>query len=160
MRVFVDSSTMIALARIGELGFLKEMIGEVCITSCIEKEILSPGFPETAAIEKAVGDWILIVPLKGNAGRFRKYGLGEGESSLFLAENKDILVIDELNARRLAEAEGRPFTGLLGLIVAAAESGSIGKDRARSMVDRLSESSFRMSATLYRDIVRRLDYLE
>jgi len=156
MRVFVDSSTIIALSRIGELGFLKVAFGKVYITKSVEREILNPAYPETAAIERALGSWIIMAAVRGDARRFRRYGLGEGEASLFLTGKEDLLVIDELNARRLADAEGRPYTGLLGTIAAAAEAGLTSRESALAMLDRLSESSFRMSTPLYREVVRRI----
>lgn len=156
MRVFVDSSTIIALARIGELELLKSTFGKVFVTKSIEKEILNPGHPDTAVIEKALGDWIVTATVKGNEARYRKLGLGSGEASLFLTGKENVLVVDELNARKLAESEGRAFTGLLGLILAAVEEKVLDRERALSMVDRLSDSSFRMSAQLYREMVRRI----
>jgi len=156
MRVLVDSSTIIALARIGGLELLKSTFGKVYVTKSIEREILNPGHPDTAVIEKALGDWIVTVTVKGNEARYRKLGLGSGEASLFLTGKEDVLVVDELNARKLAESEGRAFTGLLGLILAAVEERILDRERALSMVDRLSDSSFRMSAQLYREMVRRI----
>jgi len=65
MRVFIDSSTVIALSRIGELKFLKDVFGKVYITKSIEKEILTPNFPEADIVRKAIGDWIVSVTLEG-----------------------------------------------------------------------------------------------
>jgi predicted nucleic acid-binding protein len=157
MKVFVDSSTIIALSRIGELEFLREFFGKVRITQHIEGEILNPAHPETAAIEKALGSWMAVEKVKGATTRFSKYGLGDGESSLFLTDASDFLVLDELSARKLAESEGRPFSGLLGLILSAAIEGIIDKPKALSMVERLSESSFRMSTMLYKDMIRKIN---
>ncbi len=42
--------------------------------------------------------------------------LDEGEATLFLTDKKARLIIDELNARRIADAENREYAGLLGLI--------------------------------------------
>jgi len=61
-----------------------------------------------------------------------------------------------LNARKLADIEGRAYTGLLGLIVATTEAKLIKKEKALSMIDKLSESSFRMSTLLYKEIIRRI----
>ncbi len=156
MRVFVDSSTIIALSKIGELKFLKDVFSKVYITRSIEKEILTPNLPETEVIKRVLGDWIVTVAVKGNTKQFKKYGLGEGEASLFLTEKEAMLVIDELNARRLADIEGRTYTGLLGLIVGARESRLIDKEKALAIIDKLSESSFRMSTALYKELIRRI----
>ena len=160
MRVFIDSSTIIALVRIGELTFLRDIFGKIYITKSIEKEVLTPNYPDAAIIRKAVGDWIISIGTKGAVEAYKIYGLGEGEATLFLTRKEDVLIIDELNARRLAGIEGRTYTGLLGLIAAAAESKLITKIKALSMVDKLSESSFRMSTPLYKKIMKRIAEVE
>jgi predicted nucleic acid-binding protein len=58
-------------------------------------------------------------------------------------------VLDEANARRFAESKGLKFTGLLGLIVAAAGSQKITRDLALETINKLSSGDFRMSLELY-----------
>lgn len=157
VRVFVDSSTLIALSRIGELEFLKDLFHRICITKTIEGEISRYDFPETQKIKEAIGGWIEVVEVSGDAGRFTKFGLDEGEATLFLTDMGDMLIIDELNARRMAEVERRAFTGLLGLIVASAERGKITRERALSIIDKLVESNFRLSSELYREAKKRIE---
>ena len=80
----------------------------------------------------------------------RKYGLDVGEASLFLAAQvNDRLVLDEANARRFAESKGLKFTGLLGLIVAAAGAKKITEELAPETINKLSSGDFRMSLELY-----------
>ena len=123
MRILVDSSTLIALAKIGKLNILEIVFKEVFITSVIMDEILRENSPEKEVLGKAINSWIKVIDYKGNPQEFRKYGLDAGEASLFLAsEADDRLVIDEANARRFAESKGLKFTGLIGLIVAAAKT--------------------------------------
>ncbi|MDI6707578.1 MAG: hypothetical protein QME47_00570 [Candidatus Thermoplasmatota archaeon] len=55
MRTFVDSSTLIALAKIGELEFLKGLFGKVYITKTIEKGLLRYDFSEKRAYQEC--DW-------------------------------------------------------------------------------------------------------
>lgn len=157
MRVFIDSSTIIALSRIGELAFLRELFSQVYITRSIENELLGYESPETQKIREAVGDWIEVVDVSGDPESFTKFGLDEGEATLFLTNKEDLLILDELNARRMAEVEGREFTGLLGLIVASAETKRITKERALNMIDKLVESDFRLSSELYRETKRKIE---
>lgn len=157
MRVFVDSSTLIALSKIGELEFLRELFSRIYITRTIENEISYYEFPETQKIKEAVGDWMEVVEVSGDTKRFTKFGLDEGEATLFLTDKEDILILDELNARRMAEIRGRIFTGLLGLIVASAERGKITKKRALGVIDKLVDSNFRLSSELYRKTRERIE---
>ena len=156
MRVFVDSSAIIALSGIGELSFIRNVYGYVFITDVIERELLKYEFPETEVIKKAIGDWIEVIPVEGDLEHFRKFGLGRGEASLFLLPKEDRLIIDDLNARGVAKVEGRNFSGLLGIIVAAVEKGIIDKDRGQELLDKLARSNFRMTVSLYMEVYRRI----
>jgi predicted nucleic acid-binding protein len=156
MKTFVDSSTIIPLSRIGELDLLRILLGKIYITRSIEKELLVHKYPETDKIKEAIGDWIVSEKVKGNVKQYTKYGLDEGEATLFLTEKKARLIIDELNARRVADVENRDYIGLLGLIVAAVEMKKIDKKKAKEVIAKLAESDFRMTVTLYKTIMDRI----
>lgn len=156
MRTFVDSSTIIALSKIGELELLKKLLGKISITKSIEKELLRYKYLETDKIKAVIGDWIMSIEVKGDIKQYTKYGLGEGEATLFLTDKKDRLIIDELNARRIADIENREYTGLLGILVAGVERRKLDKKRAREIVTKLAESDFRMTIVLYKYIMDRI----
>ena len=150
MRILIDSSTLIALAKIGKLNILEIFFKEIFITAVIKKELLGEDFPETEVFKDAINRWINVIDYKGKPKEFRKYGLDAGEASLFLAaKSNDRLVLDEANARRFAESKGLKFTGLLGLIVAAAGAKKITKELALETINKLSSGDFRMSLELY-----------
>jgi predicted nucleic acid-binding protein len=150
MRVLIDSSTLIALAKIGKLNILEIVFKEIFITTVIKDEILREDSPETEVFKDAINRWINIIDYKGKPKEFRKYGLDAGEASLFLAaETNDRLVLDEANARRFAESKGLKFTGLLGLVVAAAGAKKITRELALETINKLSSGDFRMSLELY-----------
>jgi len=156
MRTFVDSSTIIALSKIGELELLKKLLKKIYITKSIEKELLKYQYPETDKIKAAIGDWIIPIEVKGNIKEYIKYKLGKGEATLFLTPKKNKLIIDELNARRIADVENREYTGLLGLIVAGVECGKLKKARALEVINKLTESDFRMTIGLYKYVMNRI----
>ncbi|MEA1866209.1 MAG: DUF3368 domain-containing protein [Euryarchaeota archaeon] len=150
MRILVDSSTLIALSKIGELDIVKSLFERVFITTAIEEEVLIGNFPETDVLNAAINEWIEVIDYDGDAGELRKYGLGLGEASLLLAaKREDRLVLDEPNARRFAESRGFQFTGLIGLLIAAVRSGKLTKERAVGALNRLAKSDFRVSSNLY-----------
>jgi predicted nucleic acid-binding protein len=78
MRILVDSSTFIALAKIGELQILKDIFGKVSITDVVRKEVLRDDFPETATLKAAMDMWIEIINFEGDAGEFKKIWVGIG----------------------------------------------------------------------------------
>jgi predicted nucleic acid-binding protein len=150
MRVFVDSSTLIALARIGKLDMLRTLFKEVFITTEIEKEILRRGSPDTEAFREAIDQWIRVIDYKGDPVELKKYGLDSGEASILLAaRSHDRLVLDEANARRFAETKGLKFTGLIGLIVAAVRTKRLTGEEALEVLNKLAAGDFRISLELY-----------
>src|SRR3989442_4239322 len=154
MRVWVDASTLIALESIGEVLVLRDLLGQIAITPPIADEVFTGR--ESQPLREARERWIEVVPVWGDRKRWTSLGLGIGEASLFETPKGDRLIPDELPARTVAEAEGRDYTGLLGLLLAGVETGAIPVSRAREIVEKLARSSFRMSSDLYGEVLRRL----
>ncbi len=155
MRTWVDASTLIALDVIGEILVLRDILGRLATTPEVAKEVFEGR--ESQALRDARGSWITIVPAPGDLSRWTALGLGAGEASLFATPPRDRLVLDEVPARTVAEAEGRDYVGLLGLLLGGVDGGTIAASRARAILLKLSRSSFRMSTDLYDEILRRLE---
>src|SRR2546428_1944039 len=111
---------------------------------------------ESRPLREARGSWIEVVRVRGDRKRWTSLGLGIGEASLFETPKGDRLILDEIPARTVAEAEGGEYTGLLGLLLAGVEAGAIPAPRARGVLEKLARSSFRMSADLYGEVLRPL----
>jgi predicted nucleic acid-binding protein len=155
MRVWVDSSTLIALEAIGEVLVLRDLVARITITPLIADEVFTGR--ESQALKEARGSWIEVIPIRGDRKRWTALGLGVGEASLFDTPKGDRLILDELAARTVAEAEGRDYTGLLGLLLAGVEADAIAASGARNILERLARSSFRMGADLYGESLRQLE---
>lgn len=154
MRVWVDASTLIALDAIGEVVVLRDLLGRVAITPQVAEEVFAGR--ESQALREARGSWIDIVPARGDLSRWMALGVGRGEASLFETPKGDRIILDEVPARTVAEAEGRGYLGLLGLLLGGVERGAITAPRARGILEKLARSSFRMSTDLYGEVLRRL----
>jgi predicted nucleic acid-binding protein len=149
MRILVDSSTLIALAKIGELDILKDFFGKVSITTVAKEEVLRGDFPETEILKAAMDEWVEVINYEGEMSELRKYGLGLGEASLLLvAKREDRLVLDDANARRFAESKGLRFTGLIGLLVAAVKVKRLKSEKEVEVLNKLARSDFRISSDL------------
>ncbi len=155
MRTWVDDSTLIALDAIGEVLVLREVLGRVAITPQVAEEIFVGR--ESRALREALGSWIETVPVRGDLARWTALGLGTGEASLLQAPERDRLVLDGIPARTVAEAEGRDYVGLLGLLLGGVDRGTLKASRAREILAKLAHSSFRMSTDLYDEVLRRID---
>ncbi len=154
MRTWVDASTLIALDAIGEIPVLRGLLGPVSITPQVAEEVFVGR--ESDALREARGSWIEVETVRGDRARWMALGLGPGEASLFLTPREDRLVLDEVPARTVAEAEGREYIGLLGLLLGGVDRGVLPTARAREILAKLARSSFRMSTDLYDAVVRAL----
>lgn len=154
MRTWVDASTLIALDAVGEVGLLKDLVGRVAITKEVSNEVFRGR--ESSVLRKGRGDWIEIVAVRGSRGRWERLGLCMGEASLCLTPRTDRLVLDEVPARTVAEAEGRSYIGLLGLLIAGTQSRAITAGRAIGVLEKLVRSGFHLSTPLYDATLRAL----
>ncbi len=108
----------------------------------------------STTLSAAFGTWIIIHPVQGRLQDLFADALGPGESSLLRTPAADRLVIDDLPARRIAEAEGRDFVGLLGLLRDAAECGTLSRGEYRSIVKRLLNRGFHIAGPLLVEMLR------
>lgn len=155
MRVWVDASAFIALDAIGEAAVLHELLGKVTITSEVREEVFNGR--ESTVLREGVGSWIEVLAVRGDRRRWEALGLGRGEASLFLTPKGDRLVLDEVPARTAAEAEGRDYVGLLGLLLAAVDRGTLDPNRTRSLLRKLVRGGFRLSTDLYDEALAGID---
>lgn len=144
-----DASVLIALARIGRLSLLRDLTGEVVVPPSVALEVQGtlPQLP----------DWIRVQsPLRGvesHAPWPRALAVGEIEAiALAIDLDAELVILDDLPARRLAIDRGLPVVGTAGLVVAAKRRGLI--PSVRPDLDALRESGFRLRQDVYLEILR------
>ncbi len=152
--VVSNTSPLIALAEIGQLGLLQRLFTTVLIPPAVHSEILTE--PTLSAVVSAISDgWISErVPDDTNAIRLLRETLGWGESeALALALQTDAtwIILDDLAARHAAEAMGLPVIGTLGVLLQAKEVGYI--PRVRPLLDQLRERSLYLDEILYASVL-------
>lgn len=150
MKALIDSSSLIALTKVGCIDLLRKVFGNIYITEEIRKEAASGNTSDALIIKENINNWIKIV--KPRSRYYNLKGLNKGEQSLlaYAKENKDcILILDEVEARTIAESEGFSYTGTLGLLVFAYETKKITKNEVLKIIKKLARSDFRMTVELY-----------
>lgn len=149
MVVVADTSPLIYLSRVGALGLLHTLFGEVVVprvvwTEVVEQRTAAPGLDALR-----IANWLRVVDQELPV---LDLGLDAGETAaILLAESlqADLLLIDERLGRRVAESRGLIVRGTLGVLVQARRTGAL--PALRPVLERLVADGFRISPALIRE---------
>jgi len=127
-RVVVNSSVIIALAKISKLELLKKLFGEIIIPTQVYEEVASdPTLP--GAIETLTADWMRILQIKNRAlfDELRsEIDIGEAAVMVLAKEiNADLVILDDKLARKKADLLGLEYIGTIGILILAKKKGLI-----------------------------------
>jgi len=155
----VDTSPLLALAHLGLLHLLPELLQEVSIPEAVRMEALEgrPDAPDTAAIREGLrAGWLQVLEVANDIA-LQPLGrtLGRGEAEVIgLAQERgaDVVVLDDRAARRVAGAVGLQVIGTVGVLVAARRIGII--PAVVPLLEELREQGFRLSDDVL-DAIRR-----
>jgi len=152
--VVSNSSPLIALARIQRLDLLPAIFESVLIPPAVAREI-APSIP-------VLPTWLRIQApnvLPPASLLRRRLGAGEREALALAVELKaDWIILDDLPARRSAEAAGLNVIGTLGTLVTAKRAGLL--KSIRPELDALLRTSFFLSPQLYDELLRAAEEID
>jgi predicted nucleic acid-binding protein len=119
--VVSDSSPLITLAKIRWLELLPQLYQTIAITPQVYDEVVVRGAGLTGSAEIAGSKWIDIKMVKNAADltiAHQRFGLGIGELSaimLGLELKADLVLIDDMKARKAAQEQGLAVLGCVGV---------------------------------------------
>ncbi|MEA3377179.1 MAG: DUF3368 domain-containing protein [Chloroflexota bacterium] len=132
MLVITDSSTLIHLAAIDRLDLLRAFFKQVTVPPAVWREVVEQGGGRAGAAEVVrahEAGWIeLAKPTDVALLRLLKRDLDEGEAeaiALSLEKEAALLLVDESDAREIADLYDLPKTGTIGLLIRAKKEGLI-----------------------------------
>jgi hypothetical protein len=157
MIVVSDASALINLARIGELGLLPQLYGEIVIPQAVWQEVVVEGAGQPGADAVGKASWISAKEVTNeHLVRALRQDLDAGEAeaiALALELEAHLLIMDERLGRQTAGHLGVRYLGLIGVLIAAKRASLIVAVRPR--LDALRDKAgFRVSDALYRRILR------
>ena len=143
----VDTTALIALARLDRLDLLPRLYGRVFAPDAVYREALvHPGRPDARLISEAFagGRFELVDPPAMPLRAPELAGLGPGETAAIAAAHAlgAVVVLDDRRARRAAVALRLGVIGSVGLLIKARERGLIGA--AEPLVRELQAAGFRI----------------
>lgn len=149
MRVVVNTSPLIALERIGQLDLLKRMYGVVVRPQSVLDELnAGRGAYELSPLLLEQSDWICTEPDPPDMNLRRELGAGEtAVIALAVKTRADLVILDDLPARLVAQAQGLAITGTLGVLLAAQQAGLV--TDVAEMFRALQDAGFRIPASLF-----------
>jgi predicted nucleic acid-binding protein len=155
MIVVADTSPLNYLVLIGEIDLLPKLYAEVVIPPAVRDELTSAQAPPS------VREWIehtppwlkIVAPRTSRDTRLAMLDLGEREAlAVALEIRADLVLVDDRDARLVAEECGLNVAGTLRVLVSAADKGIL--NLANSFA-RLRTTSFRVNPALMTALLNR-----
>ena len=156
--IISNSSPLILLAKIGRLTLLEKLYSKVIIPYGVYNEVIVEGkkenYSDAALVEKYMNEFIFVKDLtqdhKKEAEKLKNMvGTGESEAiELCLQEKAKLLIIDNLEPRKIAELKGLECRSTPGVLLEALKNKIITANEYESEIKELSKH-----ASLSGDIV-------
>jgi uncharacterized protein len=157
MIVVSNTSPIINLAAIGQVGLLAQLYRTILIPPAVYHEVVVRGQGQPGSAEVQTGAWVKVRPVASIAAIVQanpRLNPGEAEAiALALAEQADLLLIDERQGRQAATVLQLDVTGVLGILLTARQQGHI--PAVTPLLDALrQQAGFWIHDALYRQVVR------
>jgi predicted nucleic acid-binding protein len=154
MKVISDSSPLITFHLIDKIDILEKIVEEIVIPEAVYNEITVISKKGSKIFQK----WAIDKVIKINDISFIKIlemHLGKGEAQVIALANEiefDLLLIDDLKARKIAQQLDHRCIGSLGILLNAKKQGTI--PNIKSIVDLMLEQDIYIDNNLYDHILK------
>lgn len=152
-----NASPLIVLAKAGYLDVLNQLFDRVLVPVAVKQEVLAGPTEDPARVAVESGSGIEVVTLEPAVTPLAYWRLGRGETEVIeyaRLHPGTVALLDDLSARRAAEALGVPVLGTLGLLARAlkGEPDAFGKEA----VERLEAAGLRVANNVVAEVVETL----
>ncbi len=144
--VITNTSPLVYLYRIGVLEWLPQLFSEIWIPSAVVRELregIRRGYDVLNPDEYA---WLKVKDASAIPSEWLVLDLGPGEiaaMALALENPNDVALLDDMRARKIAEAAGLQVWGTLRVLLEAKSQGLT--DRIEPLITRLAETGMWIS---------------
>jgi len=150
--VVSNTSPIMNLAAIGQLGILERLYGKVLIPEAVLQELSAVGSKQVDTSEIQGLLWIEKQDVSNRSlvdSLLLELGAGEAEAIVLAMEVKAaLLLVDERRGRKVASRLGLKYIGLLGVLVEAKREGLIAELKP-ILDDLIVKAGFWVSSRLY-----------
>lgn len=134
MIVVSDTTPLISLMKIGQLKLIYQLFGEIQIPEAVFKELVSNKkfseesrqIQESSFIKK-----VKVTDVKSVDLLRRSTALDAGESEAIILSDSvkaDVLLMDEVKGRKIAQQMGIPLMGTIGMLIVAYNARLLSKE--------------------------------
>jgi predicted nucleic acid-binding protein len=154
--VVSNASPLINLARIGQLGLLRQLYGELTLPEAVWHEVVVEGSGQPGAERIGSASWVRVQSVCNRQlvqALRQELDAGEAEAiALALEVDVEFLLMDEHLGRDTAQHMGVRSVGLVGVLVEAKHKGLVGG--IQPLLDALRDvAGFWVSEALYRRVL-------
>lgn len=153
MIVISDTTPLSELAKVGKLNLLHDIFREIVIPQEVYNEVTTGTHPAVKAVTSA--SWIEVCSVSNSQKVFAlqaasKLHLGEC-AAIILAEELGAtrLLLDDLDARKVAKSRNLSVTGTVGVLLLAKQRGLI--PTVKEVLDELIANGARIGKLVYQD---------
>jgi len=153
--VVVNTTPIISLALINQLGLLKHLYGQVLTPPAVQAEVLAGGTRGIGQEQLQQATWIRLQPLQDprRADLLSDLDRGEAEVIALAPEiQADLVIIDERLGRKHAKRLGLALTGTLGVLLRAKERQLISE--AKPFIEQLQQGGIRLGDTIIAEALK------
>lgn len=159
MRAVTNAGPLIHLSWIGHLNLLPAVFVEVLVPPAVQDEVLradSDVLGLGALREAFAADWLKVRPVADSAAvATLRTDLDRGESEAIVLMREvgaDLLLLDDRRARTVAQRQGLPLTGVIGILRLARDRELV--PAVMPLLDELRRHGFRISTDIVEQIRR------
>lgn len=158
MKVVANSSVLIALSIIGQLELISQRFPEgILIPQAVWDEVVETGKDQYGAEKVKSISWLTVCKVKDEnlvSALCIELDKGESEAIALCCEQKaDVILLDEKDARRVANRLGLLTLGTVGILIWAKRNGLI-DDLRNQLNDLQIRGKFRLSKSVYQQALK------
>lgn len=162
MIVVSDTTPLISLMKIGQLKLIYQLFGEIQIPEAVFKELVSNKkfseesrqIQESSFIKK-----VKVTDVKSVDLLRRSTALDAGESEAIILSDSvkaDVLLMDEVKGRKIAQQMGIPLMGTIGMLIVAYNARLLSKEEIQACINILKNTGRHISDKLYSQLMHKL----
>ncbi|MEW5801620.1 MAG: DUF3368 domain-containing protein [bacterium] len=161
MIIVSNSTPIIAFSRINQMELLQVIVGKLLIPAEVANELSEYGKGKNKSLDLNQHKWITVQEIQDKSKmRLLLPSLDRGEAEvieLAIETKTDLVLIDELTGRKVAESLDLNIIGSAGILIKAKDLGKI--QAVKPYMDEMVDKGIRYSERFYKSLLHQIGEL-